>query len=60
LSSSVLVSLNAGKSDGSVGALQAVVSGTEPKQTAAATALIVEATTCEIPDLCMIRHSLFG
>jgi len=56
----VLVSLNAGKSDGSVGALQAVVSGTEPKQTAAATALIVEATTCEIPDLCMIRHSLFG
>jgi hypothetical protein len=56
----VLVSLNAGKSDGSVGALQTVVSGTEPKQTAAGTALIVEATTCEIPDLCIIRHSLFG
>ena len=52
-----LVSLNAGKSYGNVGVLQAAVNGTEPKHNSFADPPIIETTTVHLPELRFMRHS---
>ena len=55
-----LVSLNAGKSDGNVGVLQAAVNSTEPKHNTLADPPMTPTTTDQIPNFPFMRHSLFS
>lgn len=55
-----LVSLNAGKSDGNVGVLQAAVNSTEPKHNSFADPPMIETTTVHLPELRFMRHSLLS
>jgi hypothetical protein len=54
------VSLNAGKSEHSVGVPQAAVNNTQPKHNALADPLTIKTTIGEIPVLRFMRHSLLA